>query len=34
MLCLSSYAYIFSSTKIEIRAEQFLPGSKGGIGRK
>jgi hypothetical protein len=23
-------AYVFSSTKLEIRAEQALPGSKGG----
>jgi hypothetical protein len=30
MLCLSYYAYVFSSTKLEIRAEQFLPGSEGG----
>jgi hypothetical protein len=29
MLCLSYYAYVFSSTKLEIRAEQLLPGSKG-----
>jgi hypothetical protein len=28
MLCLSYYAYVFSSTKLEIRAEQFLPGSE------
>jgi hypothetical protein len=26
------FAYIFSSTKLEIRAEQILPGSKGGLG--
>jgi hypothetical protein len=32
MLCLSYYAYVFSSTKLEIRAEQVLPGSKGGRG--
>jgi hypothetical protein len=32
MLCLSYYAYVFSSTKLEIRAEQILPGSKGGKG--
>jgi hypothetical protein len=25
MLCLSYYAYVFSSTKLEIRAEQVLP---------
>jgi hypothetical protein len=29
MLCLSYYAYVFSSTKLLIRAEQVLPGSKG-----
>jgi hypothetical protein len=38
MLCLSYYAYVFSSTKLEIRAEQVLPGSKGvemgGGGRR
>jgi hypothetical protein len=41
MLCLSYYAYVFSSTKLEIRAEQVLPGSRvagekvksGGRGR-
>jgi hypothetical protein len=27
------FAYVFSSTKLEIKAEQFLPGSKGGWGR-
>jgi hypothetical protein len=32
MLCLSHYAYVFSLTKLEIRAEQVLPGSKGGEG--
>jgi hypothetical protein len=30
MLCLSYYAYVFSSKKLEIRAEQILPGSDGG----
>jgi hypothetical protein len=30
MLCLSYYDYVFSSTKVEIREEQILPGSKGG----
>jgi hypothetical protein len=25
---------VFSSTKLEIRAEQVLPGSKGGVGRE
>jgi hypothetical protein len=34
MLCLSYYAYISSSTKLEIRAEQVLPGSEGGEGRR
>jgi hypothetical protein len=28
MLCLPYNAYVFSSTKLEIRAEQVLPGSK------
>jgi hypothetical protein len=32
MLCLSYYWYAFSSTKLEKRAEQVLPGSKGGQG--
>jgi hypothetical protein len=32
ILCLSYYAYVFSSTKLEIRAEQILPGSEGGEG--
>jgi hypothetical protein len=32
MLCLSYYAYVFSSTKLEIRAEQVLPGSEEGEG--
>jgi hypothetical protein len=30
MLCLPYYAYVFSSTKVEIRAKQVLPGSKAG----
>jgi hypothetical protein len=30
MLCLSYYAYVFFSTKLEIRAEQFLPGNDRG----
>jgi hypothetical protein len=30
MLCLSYYLYVFSSTILEKRAEQFLPGSKEG----
>jgi hypothetical protein len=29
MLCLPYYAYVFSSTKLEIRVEQVLPGSEG-----
>jgi hypothetical protein len=29
MLCLPYYAYVFSSTKLEIRAEHVLPGSEG-----
>jgi hypothetical protein len=33
MLCLSYYAYVFSSTKLEIRAEHVLPGSEGVWGR-
>jgi hypothetical protein len=33
MLCLSYYAYVVSSTKLEIRAEQVLPGS-GGRGTR
>jgi hypothetical protein len=32
MLCLPYYAYVFSSTKLEIRAEKVLPGSEGGVG--
>jgi hypothetical protein len=32
MLCLPYYAYVFSSTKLEIRAEQVLPGSEGVKG--
>jgi hypothetical protein len=27
-------AYVFSSTKSEIRAEQILPGSEGGWGER
>jgi hypothetical protein len=34
MPCLSYYAYVFSSKKIENRAEQVLPGSKGGWGER
>jgi hypothetical protein len=33
MLYLSYYCYVFSSTKLEKRAEQILPGSKG-LGRE
>jgi hypothetical protein len=29
MLCLPYYAYVFSTTKLEIRAEQVLSGSDG-----
>jgi tryptophan-rich sensory protein len=32
MLCLPYYAYVFFSTKLEIRAEQVLPGS--GVGEE
>jgi hypothetical protein len=28
MLCLPYYTYVFSSTKLEIRAEQVPPGSQ------
>jgi hypothetical protein len=34
MLCLPYYAYVFFSTKLEIRAEQVLPGSEGGRRRE
>jgi hypothetical protein len=30
MLCLSYYVYVFSSKKLEKRAEQVMPGSDGG----
>jgi hypothetical protein len=30
MPCLPYYAYVFSSTKLELRAEQVLLGSRGG----
>jgi hypothetical protein len=33
MLCLSYYAYVFSSTKLKIREEQVLPGSERERGR-
>jgi hypothetical protein len=29
--CLSYYAYVFSSTKLELSAEQVLPGSEEGM---
>jgi hypothetical protein len=32
MLCLSYYAYVFSSTKSVIRAEPDLPETEGGWG--
>jgi hypothetical protein len=41
MFCLAYYAYVFSSTKLVIRAEQDLPGTewgrregRGGVGKK
>jgi hypothetical protein len=34
MLCLSYYAYAFSSTKLEIRAELVLPESEEGWGQR
>jgi hypothetical protein len=34
MLCLPYYAYVFSSTKLEIRAEQVLLESKGSRGER
>jgi hypothetical protein len=33
MLCLI-IAYVFFSTKLEKKAEQVLPGSEGGWGKK
>jgi hypothetical protein len=33
MLCLLYYAYVFSSTKLDRRAEHVLPGSRGAVGR-
>jgi hypothetical protein len=33
MLCLPYYA-VFSSTKLEIRAEQVLPGKEGRAGER
>jgi hypothetical protein len=32
MLCLPYYAYVISSTKLVIRAEQDLPGTEGRRG--
>jgi hypothetical protein len=32
MLCLPYYAYVFSSTKLVIRAEQDLSGTERGEG--
>jgi hypothetical protein len=34
MFCLSYYAYVFSLTKLEIRAEQVLPGREEGRGQR
>jgi hypothetical protein len=34
MLCLPYYDYVFSSTKLVIRAEQDLPGTEGGRKRE
>jgi hypothetical protein len=34
MLCLSYYAYVYSSTKLEKRAEQVLPGIEGALGEE
>jgi hypothetical protein len=34
MLCLPYYAYVFSSTKSGIRAEQDLPETEGRRGRR
>jgi hypothetical protein len=34
MLCLPYYAYVFSSTKLVIRAEQDLPGTERRRGEK
>jgi hypothetical protein len=33
-LCLPYYSYVFSSTKLEIRAEQVVPGSEEGVGER
>jgi hypothetical protein len=34
MLCLPYYAYVFSSTKLVIKAEQDLLGTQGGRGER
>jgi hypothetical protein len=34
MICLLYYVYVFSATKLEIRAEQVLPESEGRRGEK
>jgi hypothetical protein len=34
MLCIPYYAYVFFSTKLEIREEQDLPGRERGRGRE
>jgi hypothetical protein len=34
MLCLPYYAYVFSSTKLEIRAEEVPPRSEWGGGKR
>jgi hypothetical protein len=34
MLCLPYYVYVFSSTKLVIRAVQDLPGTEWGKGGK
>jgi hypothetical protein len=34
LLCLSYYAYVFSSTKLEIRAELVLPENEGELERE
>jgi hypothetical protein len=34
MLCLPYYAYVISSTKLVIRAEQDLPGTEGRWGER
>jgi hypothetical protein len=34
MLCILYDSYVFSSIKLEIRAEQVLPGSEGERGKE